>query len=73
MQLNYVPKDFVLNHDLIDCSITYNKVGNKLINTLKVVQKFILITPKQQKELNDIVTKIQQQFKEVVVLKEINN
>lgn len=71
MQLNYIPKDFVLNHDLIDCSISYNKVGNKLNNTLKVVQKFILITPKQQKELNDIVTKIQQQFKEVVVLKEI--
>lgn len=67
--LDYIPENFTISNTLVDCNITYKQKGNTLTNTLEIVQKFILITPQQQETLNKLITEIQQQLKEVIVLK----
>ncbi len=68
--VDYVPENVSFSDPLLDCNITYIKKENTLIYTLEIFQKFILITPEQQKTLDQLLTKLQQQFKEVIVLKQ---
>ena len=70
MQLDYIPENFSVNNPLFDIKINYEKKEDSLIYTLEILQKFILITPSQQTTLDQLLDKIQQQFKEVVVLKQ---
>ncbi len=69
MIIDYIPEEFSIHTDLIDIDINYLQGENTLTHKLNISQKFILITPEQQNKINKIVDQVQQQFKEVIVLK----
>ncbi|WP_299609965.1 DUF3857 domain-containing protein [uncultured Aquimarina sp.] len=69
-EVSYIPESFSIENDFFQCSITYTKQGSSILYELEMNQDFILLDVSQQKEFNNLIKKIEKNFKEVVILKD---
>lgn len=70
-EIEYLPENISVSNNLIDAEISYKKEENTIIYTHKVITKFLMVSVEEQKQINKLIEKIQRNFKEVVVLKQI--
>ena len=66
--VTYMPKDFTLDNPAFSFAIKYSKEGNKIIAMQEFTSKYLLMHPKDFAEWNNAVKKINNQYKEQVVL-----
>lgn len=68
-EVTYLPEDITVKNEWLQAAISYKKEGNKIHYTHTVTQDFIGLTVAQLTELNQIKTKIEKAYKEVIVIK----
>jgi len=68
-KISNLPKDFNVVNDLCEIKISYKVVGNNIFYYHSIKTKFLVLTIEQQKTMHKILTKVQKNYKEVVVLK----
>lgn len=67
--VEYLPKNIEYKNDLISLSLTYKQVGDTFITQQSGSLDSLLIDLEQQKEINEIVEKVEKAYKEIIVLK----
>ncbi|MEM1338400.1 MAG: DUF3857 domain-containing protein [Bacteroidota bacterium] len=67
--VDYLPEGITVSCDYLDSSIRYELVGNQIKHTHTFQLKALVLDIEAQKEVNALVRKVEQQYKEVVVLK----
>lgn len=70
--IDYLPENFELNNDYFKCIISYKKEGRKVIYIHKLTMDFLTLSAQEQKLVNAAIKKVEKQYKETIVLKEIN-
>ncbi|MCH4824249.1 DUF3857 and transglutaminase domain-containing protein [Gramella lutea] len=71
--IEYLPENFKVSNDFFSAEINYSLQGKSLIYEFKAVLDFIILTPDQQSEFNSLLEDLEKAFKEVIILKKINN
>lgn len=71
--VEYLPENFEVSSDFFSAHITYTSQDDQIVYHFKGILDFILLTPEQQLELNNILEEVEEAFKEVVILKQINS
>jgi len=66
--VSYIPKDFSLENPAFSFAIKYSKQGNKIIAMQEFKNNYLLMQPKDFPEWNNAIKKINNQYKEQVVL-----
>ncbi len=69
-QVEYLPEGTKISNPYFDSSITYEHKGNHIIYKHNFKLKVLLVDVEGQKIINDVVEKIERQYREVVVLKQ---
>lgn len=72
-EVTYLPEDLSVKNEWFQASVSYKKEDNKIHYTHIVTQDFIALTVAQLAELNQLKSKIEKAYKEVVVIKKISN
>lgn len=72
-EIEYLPENFKVSNDFFSAEIKYSQEGEKLVYEFKAVLDFIILTPDQQSEFNNLLEDLEKAFKEVIILKKINN
>ncbi|PKP16160.1 MAG: transglutaminase, partial [Bacteroidetes bacterium HGW-Bacteroidetes-23] len=70
-EVTYLPEDITVENEWLQAAISYKKEGDKIHYTHTVKQDFIDLTVAQLEELNQLKTKIEKAYKEVIVIKKI--
>ncbi|CAL2063258.1 DUF3857 domain-containing protein [Tenacibaculum sp. 190524A05c] len=68
-KIDYIPESVEISDDLIQCSIKYRVEGNQIIYDHDIKVNYILLNLEEQKRVNELIKKIEKNYKEVVVLK----
>lgn len=68
-EVEYLPEDVEYKNDLVSIHLTYKKTGNTVVTEQSAKLDTLLITLEEQKEINDIVEKVEKAYKEIIVLK----
>ena len=71
-EVSYIPQNFDISNELFSCSITYTQKDRTIEYQLVARTDFLILTLEQQKLLNEIIKKVEKQFKEVIILKNKN-
>ena len=66
--VTYIPKDFNLDNPAFSFAIKYSKQGNKIIAMQEFRNNYLLMQPKDFPDWNSAIKKINNQYKEQVVL-----
>jgi len=66
--IQYVPKDMVIDNDLIFASLKYEKTAGKVTLDLNIQQKKMLITKDDFPKWNDIVKTLRKNYTESIIL-----
>ena len=70
--VDYLPENFELNNDYINCKISYEQKDSKIVYKQELSMNYLTLTPEEQKTVNATIKKIEKQYKETVVFKKIN-
>jgi len=68
-KVDYVPESITISNDLLTSKITYQIKENEVIYNHEIELNFLVLSIKQQKEVNKEIKKIERNYKEIVVLK----
>ncbi|QEC68405.1 DUF3857 domain-containing protein [Panacibacter ginsenosidivorans] len=66
--VTYIPKDFTVDNPSFSFAIKYTKQGNKIIAMQEFRNNYLLMQPKDFPDWNNAIKKINNQYKEQVVL-----
>lgn len=67
--VDYLPEGVTVSSDYLDSSIVYERVGNQIKHTHTFELKTLILDTEAQKVVNDLIRQVEQQYKEVLVLK----
>lgn len=67
--VDYLPENFELKNDLIECTIRYALKDGRIDYTHQYALKKILYSPAELNELGSLIKKVEPQFRQVLVLK----
>lgn len=70
LEIDYLPENVEVSNDFFDCTIKYKQEDRKIIYTHEIKLNFLVLNLVQQKELNELIKKVEKGFKEIVILKE---
>lgn len=70
-KIDYLPAGIAVKNDLMDCTITYELLGGKILYKQAIKLNFLTLDLEEQKVLNNLIKKIEKNYKEIVVLKKI--
>jgi hypothetical protein len=68
-EVEYLPPDSKLENSLLGYSIEYKRSNDKILYSKKLHSKFLMVSPSQFKEWNEVVGKISEAYRESVILK----
>tara|TARA_R110002167_G_scaffold247308_16_gene452936 strand:- start:3072 stop:4988 length:1917 start_codon:yes stop_codon:yes gene_type:complete len=66
--VDYLPENIVISNDYLACEIRYELVDNQIIYRHSITLKTINLDLEAQKKMNELISKIDKEYKEVVVL-----
>ncbi|TBW26795.1 transglutaminase domain-containing protein [Gramella sp. KN1008] len=72
-EVEYLPENIQISNDFFFANITYAYQDEQIVYRFKCVLDFILLTPEEQLQLNELLEDVEEAFKEVVILKQINS
>jgi hypothetical protein len=67
-KVTYIPKDFNVDNPAFSFAIKYSKQGDKIIAMQEFRNNYLLMQPKDFPDWNNAIKKINNQYKEQVVL-----
>lgn len=67
--VDYLPEDMHFTNEYFNCSISYEKKENQIIYKHNFQLNVLIFDSIAQKQVNELVKKVEKQYKEVVVLK----
>ena len=70
-QVDYLPKNIDVSNDFIRGSITYEVVDNQIIYKHYIEHHTLVLDMETQQKVNELIKKIEQHYKEVIVLKKL--
>jgi len=70
-KVDYLPENIDISNEYISSSIRYELVDNQIIYKHHIDHNSLILDINTQKKVNDLIKKIEQGYKEVVVLKKI--
>jgi hypothetical protein len=70
--VEYLPQNFSFEHDLLSSSISYMLSDNSVIYKHTITLDYLTISPEQQKIVNKLIQDIENQYKEIIILKKNN-
>jgi hypothetical protein len=70
--VEYLPENFSFEHDLLSSSISYMLSDNSVIYKHTITLNYLTISPEQQKIVNKLIQDIENQYKEIIILKKNN-
>ena len=70
-QVDYLPKNIDVSNDFIRSSITYEVVDNQIIYKHYIEHHTLVLDMETQQKVNELIKKIEQHYKEVIVLKKL--
>ena len=67
--VDYLPESIKVSNDLIEGTISYKLSDNKIIYSHNIKINYILLNKEQQEKVNELIKKIEKNYKEIIVLK----
>lgn len=68
-KVDYLPKNINISNDLLSCTIDYELKGDEIKYNQKIILNYLVLDLPQQKKVNELIKKIEKNYKEIVVLK----
>lgn len=68
-QLEYLPDAINVSNEFMEAAISYTTENNKVIYKHTITLDFLTLDTTQQKKVNELIKKIDKQYKEIVILK----
>ncbi|WP_245583708.1 DUF3857 domain-containing protein [Salinimicrobium xinjiangense] len=70
-EVAYLPANEEFDNDLIKAAISYSRKENKVIYSHDIQFDFLILDLEQQRLVNDLISKAEKAYKEVIILKKI--
>lgn len=70
-KVDYIPENVAFSNDFLSASIQYKQKENKVVYNQIITLNFLTLSLAEQKEVNNLINKIEKNYKEIVVLKKI--
>jgi hypothetical protein len=70
-KVDYIPETVSFSNQFLTVTISYVLTGNQVLYTHAISLDFLVLNLEEQKEVNALIKKIEKNYKEIVVLKEI--
>jgi hypothetical protein len=70
-KVDYIPETVSFSNDFITCEISYVLEGKNIMYNQKISLDFILLSLDQQKEVNKLIKRVEKNYKEIIVLKQL--
>jgi transglutaminase-like putative cysteine protease len=70
-ELEYLPESIDLANELLSASISYAHENGMITYKHDIILNFLTLDTAQQKQVNELIKKVEKQYKEIVVLKKI--
>lgn len=68
-KVDYLPENIAISNDFITCNINYTEEDNKIIYKHTVKLDYLILTTEEQKQVNDLIKKVENGYKEIIILK----
>ena len=70
-KIEYLPENISFSDELLKSEISYQTKGNQIIYNHSLELNYLLLNKEQQEKVNNIINKIEKNYKEIIILKKI--